>query len=191
MRPIIAICYFCFVAQLYAQQTSINFELNGRPSNSEIQESLEKSENPFAQFIGAWTLKEDTWIHNWGGTTDTIKIPNHHTVCAQINTEHSLLSIIDGPEPNGHIFWTYNPNTKKVDHLSSFGSIRIGTGIGQFYGENNLRLKVSFEGEAIGTYRIYTYEWVSPNEYQLNSVQYDSNNFPTGLFYRGRFIRIE
>ena len=54
----------------------------------------------------------------------------------------------------------------------------------------NLRLKVSFEGEPPGTYRIYDYKWVSDNEYLLSSVQYDKNNFPTGLFYGGTFIRI-
>ncbi|MEM1217753.1 MAG: nuclear transport factor 2 family protein, partial [Bacteroidota bacterium] len=167
------------------------FALNGRPSNAEIQEEPTKSQNPFASFIGEWTLKEDTWIQNWGGQNDTIKIPGHHTVSSKINTEHSLLSIVDGPEPNGHIFWTYNPNTREVGHLSSFGTIRLGKGSGQFYGDGNLRLKVSFEGEAKGTYRIYTYEWISPNEYALNSVQFDANDQPTGLFYKGNFLRIE
>lgn len=191
MKLLIASLCLLITLQLSAQQTSITFELNGRPSNSEIQATLNKTKSPFAKFIGEWTLKNNTWIQNWGGQNDTIKIPNHHTTCAQINTENSLISIIDGPEPNGHIFWSYNPNTKEVGHLSSFGDIRAGTGQGEFYGDYNLRLKVSFEGEAPGTYRIYTYEWINQDEYQLNSVQYDENNFPTGLFYKGRFVRIK
>ncbi|MEL7121703.1 MAG: hypothetical protein AAFO07_19800 [Bacteroidota bacterium] len=176
--------------QMFAQKTSITYELNGRKTNSEIENSIEVSKNPFAKFIGEWTLKNDTWIQNWGGDNDTIKIPLHHTVSCQINTENSLISIIDGPEPNGHIFWTYNPNTKEVGHLSSFGTIRMGNGKGEFYGQNNLRLKVSFEGEAPGTYRIYTYEWINENEYALYSKQFDQDDNPTGLFYQGSFIRI-
>ena len=190
MRLLLITTYFLTSSFLFAQRTSIDFELNGRPANSEIQDSIQKTENPFARFIGEWTLKNDNWIHNWGYGTDTIQIPNHHTVCSQINTENSLLSIVDGPEPNGHIFWSYNPNTKEVSHLSSFGSIRAGTGTGEFYDNNNLKLKVSFEGEKPGTYRMYTYEWINDNEYNLNSVQFDENDDPTGLFYKGTFVRL-
>ena len=191
MKQVFGLSALLIPALLFAQRTSISYELNGRPSNLEIQDSLAKSQNPFAKFIGEWTLKDDTWIQNWGGETDTIKIPGHHTVSSQINTENSLLSIIDGPEPNGHIFWSYNPNTKEVGHLSSFGTIRTGTGNGSFYGTDNLRLKVHFEGEGPGTYRIYTYEWVNQDEYALNSVQYDARDAPTGLFYRGNFTRLK
>jgi ketosteroid isomerase-like protein len=74
--------------------------------------------------------------------------------------------------------------------LSSFGQIRAGVGKGEFYGQGNLRLKVSFEGEAHGTYRIYTYEWVSSSEYALLSKQYDQDGKPTGLFYKGNFVRV-
>ena len=176
---------------VFGQQTALTFELNGRPSNIEIQESLSKTQNPFARFVGEWTLKEDTWIQNWGNGTDTIKIPQHHTVSSQVNTENSLFSILDGPEPNGHIFWSYNPVTKEVGHLSSFGTIRAGSGTGTFYGKDNLRLNVRFEGEAPGTYRIYTYEWINNNEYALHSTQFDADDQPTGLFYKGDFVRIK
>lgn len=186
---IIAICLL-LANTVVAQKTSIDYELNGRPSNTEIQDALDKSQNPFAKYIGEWTLKEDTWIQNWGDKTDTIKIPGHHTISNQINTDNSLFSIIDGPEPNGHIFWSYNPNTKEVGHLSSFGAFRAGTGTGEFHGKGNLRLKIRFEGEAPGTYRIYTYEWINGDEYALNSIQFDKNDQPTGLFYKGNFIRI-
>ncbi|MEM9897520.1 MAG: nuclear transport factor 2 family protein, partial [Bacteroidota bacterium] len=61
---------------------------------------------------------------------------------------------------------------------------------GEFYGQSNLRLKISFEGETPGTYRVYTYEWVSEVEYALRSVQFNENDQPTGLFYSGNFVRI-
>ncbi len=167
----------------FAQKTAIEYELNGKNSD-------DVSSNPFGKFIGEWTLKDDNWTHNWGSGTETIKIPNHHTISRQINTDNSLLSIIDGPEPNGHIFWSYNPNTKEVFHLSSFGTIRAGNGKGTVDIDGNVELKLSFEGETEGTYRVYTYKWVNENAYHMKSVQFTENNEPTGLFYEGTFVRI-
>lgn len=169
---------------VFAQKTSITYESNGK------KVSLE-SNNPFVKFFGEWTLKNNDWSQNWGYGTEHIKIPKHHTVSAGINTKNSLLSIIDGPEPNGQIYWSYNPNTKQVDHLSSFGDIRAGRGKGTIDKNGNLRLKLFFEGEPKGTYRVYTYTWVNNNEYVLKSVQFDQNDKPTGLFYGGNFIRIQ
>jgi hypothetical protein len=147
------------------------------------------SANPFAKFFGEWTLKDDAWSQNWGNGDQNIKIPNHHTLSKAINTENSVLSIVDTP-PQGHILWTYNPVKKEVHHLSSFGELRIGVGEGTVNDKGDLRLKVSFEGEAAGTYRIYTYTWINEDEYELKSIQYDDKDKATGLFYGGRFIRI-
>jgi len=167
-----------------AQTEAIFYELNGRSTT-------DFSGNPFRKFIGEWGLKNDHWTHNWGGETETIKIPGHHTISRQLNTNNSLLSIIDGPEPNGHIFWSYNPNTGEVGHLSSFGSIRAGTGTGTVSEEGDVQLKLTFEGEPEGTYRIYNYKWIGENEYHMRSVQYYENDEPTGLFYEGNFVRLE
>jgi hypothetical protein len=52
--------------------------------------------NPFARFIGEWTLKDDAWSQNWDGATENIKIPNHHTTCRAINTDAA-----EGPHPLG------------------------------------------------------------------------------------------
>lgn len=168
----------------FTQKASIEYELNGR-----IIDDISK--NPFGKFIGEWTLKDDKWTQNWGNGTEIIKIPNHHTVSQGINTDNSLLSIIDGPEPNGHIFWNYNPKTKEVFHLSSFGTIRAGNGNGTVDINGNVRLKLFFEGEPQGTYRIYNYTWINEDEYHMKSVQFGENNEPTGLFYEGTFIRIK
>ncbi len=168
----------------YAQKTSIEFESNGR-----TQEETKK--NPFEKFIGEWTLKNDDWTHNWGNGTEKTKIPNHHTISKEINTSNSLLSIIDGPQPNGHIFWSYNPNTSEIYHLSSFGSIRAGNGKGTINTNGDVKLKLSFEGEPKGTYRIYNYKWISDNEYHMKSVQFSKKDIPTGQFYEGVFTRIK
>jgi hypothetical protein len=146
--------------------------------------------NPFSNFFGEWTLKNDDWSQNWGNGDEKIKISNHHTVTKPINTANSVLSVVDTP-PAGHILWAYNPANKEVRHLSSFGERRIGVGQGTVSDKGDLRLKVSFTDEAPGTYRIYTYTWITPNEYELKSTQYDAKNKATGLFYGGTFVRIK
>lgn len=174
---------FCLIGIMgYGQQKSIQFETNG------LDSLIVK--NPFQKFIGEWTLKNDDWTQNWGGETETIKIPNHHTITTQINTANTLFSIVDGPQPNGHIFWAYNPVTKVVNHLSSFGEVRTGVGKGTVSEKGDVKLKISFEGEPIETYRIYNYKWVNADEYHMKSVQYNLNGEPTGLFYEGTFVRI-
>lgn len=175
-----------------AQSDTIIFQLNGRAPNGVLENKpVEEVTNPFARFIGEWALKDDQWTQNWGGGTETIEIKGHHTVCRKINTDNSLLSIIDGPEPNGHIFWTYNPVTKTINHASSFGESRIGRGNGTINDRGDLSLTLTFEGEAPGTYRVYTYRWLSENEYEMTSVQMDQNDQPTGLHYGGNFVRIK
>ncbi|MEM7511852.1 MAG: hypothetical protein AAF388_13025 [Bacteroidota bacterium] len=181
---ILSAVFLFFSPKLKSQTTSIEYELNDRSTT-------DFSKNPFNKYIGEWTLKEDDWTHNWGGETETIKIPGHHTVTTQLNTDNSLLSIIDGPEPNGHIFWSYNPNTGEVQHLSSFGAIRAGSGAGTVSETGDVTLKLVFEGEPKGTYRIYHYKLIDEDEYHMKSVQYTEDGEPTGLFYEGNFVRIE
>lgn len=168
-----------------------NFILPGiTSSTASTQHEIIQLANPFQKFIGEWTLKNDDWSHNWGNGTENIKIKKHHTLCKALNTGNSLLAVIDGPPPHGHIFWTYNPIKKEVQHLSSFGESRIGVGKGTVNENGDVTLKISFEGEGEGTYRIYNYKWVSENEYEMKSVQYDSQDQPTGFFYGGTFVRM-
>lgn len=165
----------------------------GPNQSLEVKMSLEvhQSKNQFRKFIGEWTLKDDNWSQNWGNGTENIKIPNHHTVCRQLNTDNSLLAVIDGTPPYGHIFWSYNPVKKEVDHLSSFGTTRAGVGKGTVNGNGDVALKISFADEPEGTYRQYTYRWISEDEYELKSIQYNSKGEPTGFFYGGNFVRVK
>jgi ketosteroid isomerase-like protein len=183
LRNTLFLFLLCFSISVWSQKWTISYESRGKFTQL-------KNQNPFAKFFGEWTLKNNDWSQNWGVGVEQIKIPNHHTVTTGINTKNSLISIIDGPEPNGQIYWSYNPVTKEVNHLSSFGDIRAGRGKGTVDANGNLRLKLFFEGEAENTYRIYTYTWVNDNEYILKSVQYDQQDQPTGLYYGGTFVRI-
>jgi hypothetical protein len=175
---------------LLAAIVSVGFSQknSNSPVNSLAKEQTAK--NPFRNFIGEWTLKNDDWSHNWGNGDEHIKIPNHHTVNRELNTANTLLSVIDGAPPHGHIVWTYNPVNKEVHHLSSFGEIRIGVGQGTVNENGDVTLKISFEGEAKGTYRIYKYKWLDKDTYELRSDQFDSMGKPTGFFYAGTFVRI-
>jgi len=159
-------------------------------ARSTSPDAQQKPLNPFHKFIGEWTLKDDNWSHNWGQGPEKIKIPNHYTISKEINTDNSLLSVIDTP-PKGHIFWSYNPVKKEVHHLSSFGTSRSGVGKGTVNENGDVTLKISFEGEGEGTYRIYTYKWISDSEYDLKSVQYNERDEPTGFFYGGTFVRLD
>ncbi|MEB2776394.1 hypothetical protein SYJ56_13815 [Algoriphagus sp. D3-2-R+10] len=170
----------------YSQETTL--VSNDMMASGRLQQ---KTKNPFNKFIGEWTLKDDNWSQNWGNGTENIRIPNHHTVCKELNTDNSLLAVIDGTPPYGHIFWSYNPVKKEVDHLSSFGTTRAGVGKGKVNENGDVTLKISFADEAEGTYRLYTYKWISENEYDLKSIQYNDKNEATGYFYGGTFVRID
>ena len=55
--------------------------------------------NPFHRFFGEWTLKNDDWKQNWGNGNEAVKIPDHYTVSKPLNTNNSVLSIVDTPPP--------------------------------------------------------------------------------------------
>ena len=149
-----------------------------------------RNASPFRRFFGEWTLKEDRWSQNWGQGDQHLTIRNHHTLIKDINTPNSVLSVVNAREPRGHILWSFDPATQEVHHLSSFGTARNGVGKGRLSDAGDLTLKVAFSNEAPGTYRIYTYKWVTDDEYELRSVQYDAEGAPTGFFYAGSFVRI-
>jgi ketosteroid isomerase-like protein len=146
--------------------------------------------NPFRKFIGEWTLKDDNWEQGYNGKTDIVKIPNHFTICKEVNTDNSLLWVIEAPNSKGHIFWSFNSAEESVQWSSSFYSYRSGTGKGTVSENGDVTFKVSFEGEPSGSFGIYKYQWVSSNEFILSSVQYDDKGHPTGQTYGGNFIRI-
>ncbi len=146
--------------------------------------------NPFRKFMGEWTLKDDNWEQGYGQDKESVKIPDHYTLCKEVNTDNSLLWIVESPSSKGHIFWSYNYDKKEVDWSSSFYSFRSGIGKGTINADGDFTFKITFEGEPDGTYRLYTYKWISNNEFEMKSVQYDVENKPTGSFYGGTFVKM-
>ena len=148
-------------------------------------------ENPFSALFGEWTLKDDKFQYVGDGrTVETQIIPNHHTKCARVNTDRSMLCVVKAGALNGHTLWTYDGSKKQVHWLSHFGTERTGFGTGTFDNASNLTFTVRFTDEPEGTYRVYRYQWASKNEYTLMSRQYDSRGRATGNWYGGTFIRL-
>jgi hypothetical protein len=162
---------------------------NAKAYNSNFRHAARVG-NPFKKFIGEWTLKDNNWAQGYGKNIERIKIPNHYTICREVNTDNSLLWIVESPNSRGHIFWSYNHAKKEVQWASSFYSYRSGSGKGTVDLNGDLSFKVTFEGEPEGTYGLYTYKWITNDEFELKSVQYDEKGEPTGGFYGGTFIRI-
>ena len=170
------------------ENTTIKILKNSKPYNSKFRYAPRPG-NPFKKFIGEWTLKNDNWSQGYGKDSEHIKIPNHHTLCREVNTDNSLLWVVDAPSAKGHILWAYNHAKKEVEWVSSFYSYRSGVGKGSVNSNGDVSVKVSFEGEE-GTYNVYTYTWISDSEYELKSIQYNDKDEPTGGFYGGTFVRI-
>lgn len=146
--------------------------------------------NPFARFAGTWTLKDDLFRQVWDGeTVQELVLPNHITHCGELNTNQSLLCVVDAGDLKGQIYWTQAEGSNVVTHLSQFGTARTGTGQGEILADDTLQLKLSFSDEPAGTYRVYEYAWVTDDEYDMISRQYAADGTPTGNWYGGRFVR--
>ncbi|MEM9232609.1 MAG: hypothetical protein AAGA69_00040 [Pseudomonadota bacterium] len=147
--------------------------------------------NPFASFFGEWTLKDDKFQQVWDGETlQTLEIKNHHTNCQPVNTDRSVLCVVDAGDFNGHIFWARDERGLHIHHLSHFGTSRLGTGKGIIDENGDLHLTISFTDEPEGTYREYTYRWITVDEYEMISTQFGADGEPTGNWYGGTFIRL-
>ena len=156
--------------------------------------SAQDTEPPYAfeRFVGEWKLKDDRFQQVWDGKTlETLSIPGHRTRCSRVNTDHSILCVVDAVDFQGHILWAIQSDGSRVSHLSHFGSARLGDGAGGLDGEGNLSLTIRFSDEPEGTYRHYTYEWVSADEYRMISTQYDADGEATGNWYGGSFVRVK
>ncbi len=151
----------------------------------------EKLENPFKKFIGEWKLKDDNWEYiDENLNKSSIKIPGHHTICKEVNTNNSVLLIVEMGVSHGSAFWNYDSDKKETNSLSSFSGNQTSVGKGTINDNGDIKSKVRFQGVNDGRYRIYTYKWVSEDEYVLKSIEYDKNDKPTGISYGGTFIRI-
>jgi hypothetical protein len=165
--------------------------------NSKVAETVNHSfrfvkqpDNPFKKFMGEWTLKNDNWEQGDGKqVNEQIKLPDHYTLCKEVNTGNSMLWTVEATSAKGHIMWVYNTEKKEINWVSSFYPARSGAGSGSINENGDVRIKVTFEGEPAGTYRIYNYTWINDNEYVLRSLQYNDKEEPTGSFYGGTFVR--
>ncbi len=147
---------------------------------------------PFERFEGSWTLKNDRFEQVLDGETlKTLSIPGYRTGCARVNTDMSVLCKVDAVDFKGQIFWVVDPETGTVFHLAQLGISRIVRGAGDLHANGNVALWVTVIDEPFGTYRRYSYKWLSDDAYEMKSIQYDNDGQPTGNWYGGTFVRIE
>lgn len=186
--------HFKFVLNNVEWETGDDWTIKLGPETRLFQESfryVQRPGNPFRKFLGEWTLLDDRWINSYGEGMDTIYIPDHHTLAREVNNDNSLLQIVDASTVKGHSLWVYDYEKQEVQQLSSFYPFRTGVGNGSMDTDGNLQLKVFFEGEPVGSYRVYTYTWLGPDQYELKSFQYNAADERTGNFYGGIFVRIK
>lgn len=154
--------------------------------------AAEGDDYPFAAFLGTWTLEDDRFQQVWDGqTVETLSIPGHMTNCQPLNTQGSVLCLVDAVDFQGHILWTVAADGKTVRHQSHFGTSRMGDGEGTLDQAGNLTLKIRFHDEPEGTYRVYHYQWDGADRYEMMSRQYTTDGQPTGNWYGGAFVRFE
>ena len=148
------------------------------------------AEHAFEDLIGTWRLKDNRFEQVWDGkTAEVLDLPEHRTVCSPVNTTQSVLCRVNAGDFQGHILWAWDEAQQSFGHLSHFGSSRLGQGTGRIGAGGDLRVTVSFSDEPDGTYREYHYDWVTKDEYEMRSIQYDAEGTPTGNYYAGRFVR--
>ena len=160
-------------------------------ANASDEDKVLQEPAGFSNFIGTWTLKDDKFELVWDGeTVETLDIPNHITVCTSETTASSVSCAVDGGGLQGQIFWVADDQRRTLHHLSHFGENRMGVGTGTISSEGNLKNRIVFSDEPEGTYRIYEYVWISPDEYHMMSRQYGVDGTPTGNWYGGTFVRM-
>ena len=178
----------------YRLVTSLAFVVGMNvPLAAHASESPPASEVPvgFSNFVGTWTLKNDEFRAVWDGETEeAMTIPNHITVCTSETTASSVSCAVDGGGLTGQIFWVADDARQTLQHLSHFGETRRGVGTGSIAGDGSLTNRIVFSDEPDGTYRIYQYSWVTPDEYIMMSRQYGADDTPTGNWYGGTFVRV-
>jgi hypothetical protein len=153
----------------------------------------QRSDNPFNRFIGNWNFDDQGFSIVWDGAPEVNnRYANQITECNPINHDRSILCLVsDKTDPfmRGHMLWSYNQTTQEVSWLSHFFPGRNGVGSGKVDKQGNLKVKVIFENEPAGTYRIYEWIWVNEHSYKMTSRQYQADGTPTGDWYGGTSVR--
>ncbi|MHA7901555.1 MAG: hypothetical protein ACX94B_16960 [Henriciella sp.] len=163
-----------------------------KPAPALQTESEAVSASPFVNFFGTWTLEDDQFQQVWDTETlQTFSIPNHITECSSIDTDKTVLCVVNAGGLKGHILWAYDESLQEVRHLWHFGEHRLGAGRGTMTPSGDLRSEIHFTDEPEGTYRKYEYKWLDKDTYEMKSTQMTVEGSPTGNWYGGIFVRLK
>lgn len=148
----------------------------------------DSNKSRFTRFIGEWKLKDHIWKSKFGGE----QIDSTRTFIAKAaSPSNSIVWNADfGSGSWAVLFWTYHEETGKVNHISNTNDNNIGIGIGEYNDNNDLVVEIDYPHGCTTCQRVYTYHWISPNEFEFNAAIYKEGKL-TDDYYGGTFIRKE
>ncbi|MES2849251.1 MAG: hypothetical protein V4685_09350 [Bacteroidota bacterium] len=150
---------------------------------TDISDTLSKR---FTRFIGEWRLKDNVWRSKLGGES---KDSTRSFVAKAASPENSIIWSADfGGGGWAVLFWTYHKETGKLNHISNTTDNNVGIGTGEFNADNDLIIKIVYPNGCTTCHRIYTYHWISSNEFDFKATIYKDGEL-TDDFYGATFLR--
>jgi hypothetical protein len=147
------------------------------------------SQDKLKRFVGEWKLKDDTWTSQFDGKYSADVNPNRSFVVTSAGPENTILWKADyGGGFWATLLWTYHQKTGKVNSISNTEDNNIGIGSGEFNVGGDLVIKIVYPHGCTSCHRIYTFHWVSDDEFIFKSTIYKDGKL-TDDFYGATFLR--
>jgi hypothetical protein len=143
----------------------------------------------FTKFEGEWILKDNIWKTKFGGVYQESKDTTRSFVVRAVNPTNTLLwNSYFGGGSWAVLLWTYHKETGRVNHISNTTDNNVGIGTGGFNANNDLIIKIVYPNGCTACHRIYTFHWISRDEFDFKAAIYKDNKL-TDDFYGGTFLR--
>jgi hypothetical protein len=151
--------------------------------------SSDTTNKRFTRFEGEWRLKDNIWKTKFDGEYKENKDSTRSFIAKAASPTNSLLWNIDFGEGYWAVlFWTYHQETGQVNHISNTTDNNIGIGTGEFNTNNDLIIKIVYPNGCTTCHRLYTYHWISPDEFDFKATIYKDGKL-TDDFYGATFLR--
>ncbi|MBD0332342.1 MAG: hypothetical protein ICV66_06780, partial [Chitinophagaceae bacterium] len=86
------------------------------------------------------------------------------------------------------LLWRYHQQTGRVNHISNTTDNNVGIGTGEFNANNDLIIKIVYPNGCTTCHRIYTFHWISQDQFHFKATIYKDNKL-TDDFYGRTFLR--
>ena len=143
----------------------------------------------FTRFEGEWKLKDNIWKTKFGGDYEESVDTNRYFIAKAVSPANTLLwNVYFGEGGWAVLFWTYHQETGRVNHISNTTDNNVGIGTGEFNANNDLVIKIVYPNGCTTCHRIYTYHWISPDQFDFKATIYKDGKL-TDDFYGATFLR--